>query len=215
MLLMPFFVCLAIIWRFIWELICRIFWTSWLHCFFWYDLPLEKYFSNGLYVQWMERTPLWISPLRGVNSSDSLNRNLLLFKINLYSPKLAVDDETSLFSIIFKWFLDFFKNRYVHRSWRWLAIAKLRAAHSNVPAKPTNCATVDSSSNTGANISTHCFFVFLAIYLGLAPGSWDLCRLRRTSRVLSWLRTDEAGPRPPTDLCEIKTGISLYFLNIF
>jgi hypothetical protein len=39
--------------------------------------------------------------------------------------------------------------------------------------------------------------------------------LRRTSRVLSWLRTDEAGPRPPTDLCEIKTGISLYFLNIF
>jgi hypothetical protein len=41
------------------------------------------------------------------------------------------------------------------------------------------------------------FSFFLAAYLGLALGSWDSCRLRRTSRVLSWLRTDEAGPRPP------------------
>jgi hypothetical protein len=34
-----------------------------------------------------------------------LNRNVLLIKNSLYSSELAVDDETSLFSIIFKTFI--------------------------------------------------------------------------------------------------------------
>jgi hypothetical protein len=68
------------------------------------------------------------------------------------------------------------------------------------------------------NLSIYCFLrSFLAIYLRLALGSWDSCRLRCVSRVLSWLRIDEAGPRPPSDLREIKHRyfyISFqYFLN--